>query len=423
MNAFNNGAAPFSPVRLGMPVSLFWGYVAMAIFMTGDGIELAYLSTHLFSTGLSEKQVSLVFTLYALTAALSSWLSGGISEIFGPRKIMLTGAAWWILVHAVFVFFGIRANDYTVILASYCLRGFAYPLFFYGFYVLVVQRTPGHRLASATGWIWSMFTIGYGICASFLAGFAVPRIGFESTLWLSSVFAAVGGAMAVFLIKEAPPPARLVASRWSEKLQEIARGLTLMIEDRSLFLALIARVLCNVSLFGLPVFMPIYFVKQLGYSTEEWSHIWGVFFLVQPLTNVLWGICGDRVGWLPQMRWVGFFGSALSTLAFYHLPSAFPGNVWIAMGCALLLALTLTSFVPMGAIFPMLAPEHKGAAVSLQNLGGGLGNLIGPAVATLMFSLSLGIGAVILAFSVLYVLGGMLTLFIRNPQPSVTATP
>lgn len=65
-----NRASGQSRVIFGMPISLFWGYVAIAIFMTGDGIELAYLSRYLFDAGYGEKEISLVFTLYALTAAI-----------------------------------------------------------------------------------------------------------------------------------------------------------------------------------------------------------------------------------------------------------------------------------------------------------------------------------------------------------------
>ena len=414
-----NASAPqqVSRIVFGMPIALIWGYVAMAIFMTGDGIELAYLSRYLVDLGYGEQQVSLVFTLYAFSAAISSWLSGGISEIYGAKKVMLIGVVWWMALHGVFITLGIGANNYNMILLSYSLRGFAYPLFFYGFYVLVVQRTPENRLASATGWIWSMFTIGYGIVASFLSGITVPHFGFITTLWLSLGFAAVGGLITLFMVQNVASVSSKVASR-AEKLREILRGITLIFEDRSMFLALIIRILCNLSLFGLPVFMPIFFTRELGYSTAQWATIWGVFFLVQPFTNVIWGIVGDRIGWLFQMRWFGFFGCTLTTSAFYFLPSMFPGNMFIAIACALLLALTLTSFVPMGAIFPMLAPQHKGAAVSVQNLGGGFGNLIGPAVAALLFSLSFDIKHVILTYSLLYFLGGVLTFFIRNPQPA-----
>ncbi|WP_159567163.1 MFS transporter [Budvicia diplopodorum] len=409
----------YSKIVFGMPVKLFWGYVAIAVFMTGDGVELAFLSKYIIELGFSVSQSALVFTVYAVTAAIASWLSGGISEIYGPRKIMALGVIWWVVFHILFVKFGLMAKNYQLILLFYAIRGFAYPLFFYAFYVLVVQRTPGHRLASATGWIWSMFTIGYGIVASFLPSVTIPLIGFISTLWMSLAWVIVGGLIALFCIKDigSNRDSKITLSS-AEKMKEISRGITLIFEDKNISLALIIRVLCNLALFGFPIFMPLHYTSQgVGFTSEQWMRIWGIFFLVQPVTNVLWGLIGDRIGWLFQMRWVGFFGCTLTTLIFYFLPLYFPGNLGVAIFGALLLALTLTSFVPMGAIFPMLAPDHKGAAISVQNLGGGIGNFIGPAVATILFSASFDIQSVVIAYSALYFVGGILTYFIRNPQP------
>jgi len=406
-----------SKIVFGMPVALFWGYIAIGIFMTGDGIELAFLSKYIISLGFDVSQSALVFTVYAITAAVSSWLAGGISEIYGPRKTMIVGVVWWVIFHVLFVQFGLTAQNYPLILVFYALRGFAYPLFFYAFYVLVVQKTPGHRLASATGWIWSMFTIGYGIVASFLPSVTIPLIGFIATLWSSLMWVILGGLMAIFCIKDNNSDNKQNIPA-AEKVKEISRGITLIFEDKSIGLSLIIRILCNLALFGFPIFMPLHYTSpESGFSAEQWMRIWGIFFLVQPVTNVLWGIIGDRIGWLFQMRWIGFFGCTLTTLLFYFTPVYFPGNIAIAMCAALLLAFTITSFVPMGAIFPMLAPNHKGAAISVQNLGGGIGNFIGPAIATLLFSASLDIKTVVFVYSLLYFIGGIITWYIRDPQP------
>ncbi len=406
-----------SKIVFGMPIKLFWGYIAIAIFMTGDGVELAFLSKYIIDIGFTVSQSAMIFTVYAVTAAIASWLSGGISEIYGPRKIMALGVVWWVVFHILFIHFGLAAKNYPLILLFYALRGFAYPLFFYAFYVLVVQRTPSHRLASATGWIWSMFTIGYGIIASFLPSVTIPLIGFIATLWMSLGWVIIGGALAIFTLKDLGAENK-AAIPMADKLLEISRGITLIFEDRSIFLALVIRILCNLALFGFPIFMPLHYTSQaVGFTPEQWMRIWGIFFLVQPVTNVLWGIIGDRIGWLFQMRWVGFFGCTVTTLLFYFMPLWFPGNIGVAIFFALLLAFTITSFVPMGAIFPMLAPNHKGAAISVQNLGGGIGNFIGPAIATVLFSASFDFKTVVICYSALYFLGGVLTWFIRNPQP------
>ncbi len=86
------------------------------------------------------------------------------------------------------------------------------------------------------------------------------------------------------------------------------------------------------------------------------------------------------------------------------------------MVAALLFACTITSFVPMGAIFPMMEPEHKGAAVSVQNLGGGLANFAAPDLATLILPLW-GFAGVVVVYGVLYYLAAIMTLIIHVNQP------
>lgn len=299
-------------IVLGMPVILLWGYIAVGFFMTGDGIEVAFLSRYLVDIGFSSEQAALLFTVYGATAAISSWLSGVLGEVYGPQRIMTVGAVWWVVCQVLFLHFGLAAHDYGLMLALYALRGFAYPLFFYAFFVLVVQKTPQHRLASAVGWIWAMFMIGFGTVATFLPRLTIPHIGYMGTLWLSVLWAVLGGAIALVSLRGISSPSLDAHGRplpLSEKVREISRGLTLIFEDRNIFLALLIRVICNLALYGVPVIMPLYYTsQQIGFSMSDWLLIYLVMNLVQPFTNVLWGIIGDRIGWLRQMRWAGFVG-------------------------------------------------------------------------------------------------------------------
>ena len=61
---------------LGLPLHLIWGYIAIAVFMTGDGFELAFLSYNIKSLGFTPAEASFAFTLYGLAAARSAWVSG-----------------------------------------------------------------------------------------------------------------------------------------------------------------------------------------------------------------------------------------------------------------------------------------------------------------------------------------------------------
>lgn len=402
---------------LGMPLALLGGYIAIVFCMTGDGIEQAFLSKYVVNLGFSAGDSALIFTVYGATAALASWLSGVLADVFKPRRIMLVGVAWWLVFHALFLWLGLGHLNLPLMLVFYGIRGVAYPLFFYGFFVWVVQRSRPHELASAIGWTWSMFTIGYGIIGSYLPSFTIGWIGYMGTLWMSMAWVFTGGLLIYFFtggVGAAPNPG---IESGGSKFAEIAKCVTLIFNNRNIALALITRIICNLSLFGFPVIMPLLYTSpEVGFSVPEWARIWGMFFLVQPVTNVLWGLIGDRIGWMRQMRWVGFCGCGTASLLFYWIPIHFPHNMFAASIAALLFAFTVTAFVPMGAIFPMMEPEHKGAAVSVQNLGGGLANFGGPMLAALILPLW-GFKGVVIVYGALYYFAAVLTLFIHVDQP------
>ncbi|WP_341533057.1 MFS transporter, partial [Enterobacter hormaechei] len=98
---------------LGLPLNLLWGYLAIAVFMTGDGFELAFLSHYIKSLGFTPAEASFAFTLYGLAAALSAWISGVVAEIITPQKTMLIGFVLWCVFHVLFLVFGLGQANYA----------------------------------------------------------------------------------------------------------------------------------------------------------------------------------------------------------------------------------------------------------------------------------------------------------------------
>ncbi|MGV6473899.1 MFS transporter [Azotobacter vinelandii] len=403
----------------GMPLSLIWGYIAIALFMTGDGIELAFLSRYVVDLGFSATQASLLFTVYGLLAALSGWSSGVLADVFGPRRIMRIGVAAWILFHALFLVFGLEEKNFSLMVLFYGIRGLAYPLFIYAFVVWVAQVAPRARLASAMGWYWTMYSIGIGFLGTYLPSFSIPHIGFMGTLWMAIAWVATAGAMVVFLVKDRQAEDSGASRNPAERFHELGRGVTILFRHRGILVAAIVRIICNLTLFGFPVIMPLFFTSpEVGFSMEQWLRIWGALFIVTIFTNVMWGLIGDRIGWVFQMRWFGCAGCALATLAFYYVPLAYGASFPAAVLAAAALGVGVSAFVPMGAIFPAMAPEHKGAAISAHNLAAGLSNFMGPAIATLSIS-AVGVEGVVWIYASLYLVGVALTYFIHVEQPGL----
>lgn len=297
----------------------------------------------------------------------------------------------------------------------------------YGFVVLIMETVEPQGRASAMGWFWTCFSLGLGVLGAFIPSLTVPVIGAMGTLWLALVFTGAGTLICLFGVPN-PAPAAEHGHKLTpaERKRELLRGVTIMFEKPQISLAVYLRVLCNLTLYAFPVFMPLYLTgsSEIGgsepwFTETQWIQIWTVQATTCLLMNVVWGRIGDRYGWLRQMRWFGFVGMAVTVLAFFYFPHIFHGNFAMMCVAAVMFGCTVTAFVPMAAIFPALAPEHPGAAISAHNLGGGLTTFAGPAIFTLLYPL-MGLQGVIWVYVALLLSGTVCSYFIRPPQPGIT---
>lgn len=414
---------------MGMPLNLMWGYIAIALFMTGDGFELAFLSKYITDLGFTEKQSSFAFTVYGLAAALSAWVSGVLAEIITPRKAMIYGFIMWCVFHVLLLVFGLGAKNYSLIVLFYGIRGFAYPLFLYSFIVMIVQNVKSTQISPSMGWFWTTYSVGIGVFGSFIPSFTIPAFGEMGTLWLALVFCAVGGLVAIFMLRNVNSESRMHGLSTKEKFSELSHAVTLLISNRNILFSSWVRIINTLSLFGFAVIMPMMYTKELGFSTSQWLQIWTVFFATTLVSNVFWGIVGEKLGWIKVVRWFGCIGMALSSLSFYYIPQWYnkiaPASVggqagtmefmvsWIP---AILLGWFVAAFVPMTAIFTTLEPKRQGAAISVYNLSAGLSNFAAPAIATVLLPWFSFIG-VVYAYTALYLFAFVVTHWIKVKQP------
>ena len=281
---------------LGLPLNLLWGYIAIAVFMTGDGFELAFLSHYIKELGFSPAQASFAFTLYGLAAALSAWISGVVAEIITPLKTMMIGFVLWCVFHVLFLVFGLGHANYALILVFYGIRGFAYPLFLYSFIVAIIHNVKSDNASSAIGWFWAVYSIGIGVFGSYIPSFTIPHIGELGTLWLALAFCVTGGIIALASLRHIQTPRHMQNLTTREKFSELGRAATLLYTNRNILLSSMVRIINTLSLFGFAVIMPMMFVDELGFTTSEWLQVWAVFFFTTIFSNVLWGILGDEGG-------------------------------------------------------------------------------------------------------------------------------
>lgn len=395
--------------RIGLPKNLLWGFIGLTIFMIGDGVEQGWISPYLVERGMDISEVSFLLTAYGITASIAAWMSGVLVQTKGPRMIMLAGMLAFFVGSVGFIGFGIPALDMSVMLPFYAIRGLGYPLFAYSFLVWINYSAPLEHRGKAVGWFWFMFSLGLSVVGPFYSSVAIPTIGNINVLWSGTLFVVMGALMAVVLNKDKIPAEEIHAFSFGE----LAKGITILRRPR-IAIGLVVKTINGLAQYGLAVFMPLY-LAGFGFDTTEWLYMWSAVFTVAIFANLFFGYVGDKIGWRNTIKWVGGVAYAIVLIVLYYVPHVFGHNM-LAMTLAICLCgVTMAGYVPLSALFPMLAPDNKGAAMSILNLGAGLGVFIAPAIAGLFYP-TYGAQGVLFIYAGCYLLSAVLTPFLKTPE-------
>lgn len=398
--------------RIGLSPKLMLGYAGVLVFMMGEGLEQGWLSPYLIGKGLTIQESALLFSVYGFAAAISAWFSGVLAEIFTARRVMLAGLLLFLLGSVCFLVWGLPSNNLSVMIPTYALRGLGYPLFAYGFLVWVAYEAPPERLGSAVGIFWFVYSGGLSVLGVLYSSIMLPFLGEIHTLWSALIFVVLGAMIALMLNRT--PGHSDVGDKQKASLSYVLKGITIAFENPKIGLGGIVRTINTSAAYGFVVFMPMY-MMDIGFSRTDWLQMYAALWTVNILFNLIFGVISDGLGWRNVVMWFGCVGCAITTLMFYYVPYLLGPNYLLTVVAAGLFGACLAAFVPLSAIMPTLAPENKGAAMSILNLGAGLSTFVGPAVVGLFIG-SLGSSGVIWIFTGLYLFSGILMKYVTLPK-------
>jgi polyol permease family len=403
--------------RIGLSPKLLLGYAGVLVFMMGEGLEQGWLSPYLIGKGLSIQESALLFSVYGFAAAIAAWFSGVLAEIFTARRVMLAGLLLFLFGSVCFLTFGLPSNNLAIMVPTYALRGLGYPLFAYGFLVWVAYEAPPERLGSAVGIFWFVYSGGLSVLGVLYSSIMLPYLGEIHTLWSALIFVVLGAVIALMLNRD--DGAAQSGNREKASLGYVLKGITIAFENPKIGLGGIVRTINTSAAYGFVIFMPMY-MMDMGFTRTHWLQMYAALWTVNIIFNLIFGVISDGLGWRNVVMWFGCVGCALTTLMFYYVPQFFGANYLLTVCAAGLFGACLAAFVPLSAIMPSLAPDNKGAAMSILNLGAGLSTFVGPAVVGLFIG-SLGTVGVIWIFTGLYLFSGVLMKFVTLPKESATA--
>lgn len=401
--------------RMGLPKPLIWGFVGLLLFMIGDGVESGYIAPYLADNGAgSETNAAVIISVYGLMVTLGSWLSGALSDVWGPRRVMIIGLVLWAALQVLFLAVALPSESYPLMLIIYGLRGIAYPFFAYGFLVWILGASPAHRLGSAVGWFYFAFTGGLPTLGSLVASGSIPLLGAYNTFWLSLGLVILGGVFALIGLRKAQGGGRLAGPGVSTG-HSLVNSIAIAFTSPRVGLGCLVRIVNTAPQFGLFVFFPAIFADDLGFGTSGWLQLVFILGASNIFANLFFGVLSDRMGWHRTLRWFGCIGSAIAVLAFYFLPQYVTDQYWVAALCAALFGITLAGFTPISVLMSLMAPNQKGNSIAVLNLGAGAATFVGPAIVAI-FLAPLGAGGVTIIFAALYVLAGISVRWLRVPE-------
>ncbi|MFD4195777.1 MULTISPECIES: MFS transporter [Amycolatopsis] len=402
--------------RWGLPAPLFLGYVGLLLFMVGDGVESGFIAPFMADHGAGDEiHASYVITAYGVAVMLASWLSGALSELWGPRRVMWIGLAIWLVFDVLFLAVAVPSENYPLMLITYGIRGFGYPMFAFGFLVWITAVAPVARLGAAVGWFYFAFTGGLPTLGSLVASFTNPVLGHYGTLWLSVGILAAGGLLCVLGVRERTGFTRL-APEGVQPVQSLVSSVSIAWKNPRVGVGMIVRIINTAPEFGMLVFFPTIFADQIGFGEGRWLLLVSVIYGTNIFFNLIFGVASDRIGWQRTIFWFGAIGCAISILLLYFVPTSLGADYyWVALLVGALYGATLAGFVPISALLPSLAPENKGGAMALLNLGAGAAAFVGPAIVSLFLGPA-GAAGVVIIFAALYIVAAVLTRFLKLPE-------
>ncbi|MXV43528.1 MFS transporter [Saccharibacter sp. 17.LH.SD] len=396
--------------KIGIPKALFWAFVGQLLFMVGDGVEAGYLDTFETHHGHSQDFVNYLFLFYGITVMIAAWLSGPLSDLFGPKKVMWWGLILWSVLEACFLIFGLGPNNAAMTLLFYTLRGFAYPLFAYGFLVWIAAATPSSMLGSAAGWFWFSFSAGLPTLGSQFARYAIPQIGELNTFWCSLGLVIIGGLIALLFTHEPTGTKRLLPEHVSVK-SAFFDSFSIVWREPKTLIAGIVRTIDTSSEYAFLAIMPSFFVDHLGFSLGQWLNLLSLIFLSNIIVNLLSGMLADRLGARFVVAVFGGIGGFISIPLFYYVPLYFPGSFLAAALVGVLYGAAIAAFVPLSGLMPQICPKEKAAALSILGLGAGASTWVGPALVSACSAIfGQGMVYVIWTFAIVYLLSAFMTM-------------
>lgn len=401
----SNGRSMYPWVILGL-LTAFWGLVGLN--RVGIGFVLPAIRDEF---GLAFWQAGLLVSGTSFTWAITSWLSGWLSDHYGRRRVLLPGA--FLAVGATAAMGG-TWNFWSLFVVREFVGigdGVGWP----NSQAVLAAEFPAKRRA----FVQSVFTMGYPLFGSVLGAIVITQMA-EALGWRPA-FAIIGGVfffvvLALYFVMREPPRAA-VATRARSKPDW--RKLVGVVRYPSVVVLMIIQAAALGWLQVGVAYNTLFLTDDVGVSLVTAGTILSIFGIAGVAGTLLLPYCSDFTGRKPAI----FFGGVLSGV---FMVLFVVGDVGVAAAATFL---ALSSFfngliIPLAAatvVSELLPEDEQGSAMGSINFAGVIvGTFLMPILGGVLAD-NFGLRAAILLAAGLITVSGVAALFLPETAPRVRA--
>ena len=322
---------------------------------------------------LTNSQIGVLISAFFWTYVPGHFLSGWLSEHIGPYRTLALGLLVWSLATLLTGF----AVGFAMLLGLRLLLGLGESAGWPASSKLLALHVSGEKLASANAMTGAGLNLGNGV-GILLGGLMVAEFGWRALFF---VFGALSLLWLVpWLRLKRPVPLPPAAGQGTE--HGPAPSFRTMLGKREMWGSALGHFCNNYPYFLVLSWLPLYLVKQQGYSITQMAWLGGAVYLL----SAIFGVIGARIA----DRWIACGGSQNRVRKTMVLTS-----LVVALGCMLacafgtpqiavlgLLAFSLANGLGAFSVFSIgqtiAGPRCAGKWIGIQNGVAGLSGVIGP---------------------------------------------
>jgi MFS family permease len=321
---------------------------------------------------LTNSEIGVLISAFFWTYVPGHFLAGWLSERLDAYRTLALGLLIWSIATLLTGF----AAGFAVLLALRLLLGLGESAAWPASSKLLALHVPGERLASANAMTGAGLNLGNGI-GILLGGLVIAQYGWRALFFVFGVLSLVW--LVPWLRLKRPQP--LVPADGSSG-HGPAPSFRTMLGKREMWGAALGHFCNNYPYFLVLSWLPLYLVKQQGYSIVAMAWLGGAVYLL----SAVFGVIGARIA----DRWIRRGGSTNRVRKTMVLAC-----LMVALGCMLacafggpslavagLLAFSVANGLGAFSVFSIgqsiAGPRCAGKWIGIQNGFAGLSGVIGP---------------------------------------------